>query len=78
MRVKIKKPMTEYAKELALKELQDLVNTGQNAEAVINQSVLKSWQGFFAVKAAANGTVNRHGGFGNQDYRAGVAEDGTF
>lgn len=78
MRQKIKKPLTEYAKELALKELQNLVTQGQNAEAVINQSVLKSWQGFFAVKAAANGTVSRHGGFGNQDYRSGVAEDGSF
>lgn len=78
MRQKIKKPLTEYAKELALKDLQNLVEQGQNAEAVINQSVLKSWQGFFAVKAAANGTVNRHGGFGNQDYRSGVAEDGSF
>lgn len=77
MRQRIKKPMTEYAKKLALKELQDLVDNGQDAEKVINQSVLKSWQGFFAVKAA-NGTVNKHGGFGNQDYRAGVTDDGLF
>lgn len=78
MRVKIKKPMTEYAKELALKELQTLVDSGQSAEAVINQSVMKAWQGFFPLKTAGNGTVSRHGGFGNQDYRAGVADDGSF
>lgn len=78
MRVKIKKPMTEYAKTLALKELQTLVDSGQSAEAVINQSVMKSWQGFFPLKTAGNGTVSRHGGFGNQDYRAGVADDGSF
>lgn len=78
MRQKIKKPLTEYAKELAVKDLKKLVDAGQDAEDVINQSVLKSWQGFFPLKAVANGTVSRHGGFGNQNYRAGVAEDGSF
>jgi hypothetical protein len=78
MRQRIKKPLTEYAKKLAIDELKNLVDQGQEAKAVINQSVLKSWQGFFAVKAAANGKVSRHGGFGNQDYREGVGDDGSF
>jgi len=77
MRVKIKKPMTDYAKQLAVSDLGRLRDEGQDVRAVIDQSVLKSWQGFFAVKAA-NGTVNRHGDFEKQDYRAGVAADGRF
>jgi hypothetical protein len=78
MRQKIRKPLTEYAKKLAVDELKKLVDEGQDVTAVINQSVLKSWQGFFAVKTAANGTVNKHGGFSSQDYRAGVTDDGLF
>lgn len=77
MRQKIKKPLTDYAKELAVGDLKKLRDEGQDVEAVINQTVLKSWQGFFPVKAA-NGTVSKHGNFGSQDYHAGIGPDGRF
>jgi hypothetical protein len=30
------------------------------------------------VKTSPKGKVSKHGGFGSQDYRAGVADDGSF
>lgn len=80
MRKRIKKPMTDYAMTLAVKELEVLRDAGQDVNAVLNQSTLKSWQGLFEVKArgVVKTGVDRHGNFGNQDYRAGVAADGSF
>lgn len=49
MRKKIKKPMTERAVQLALASLQKLVEQGQDAGAVLDQSVMNSWQGLFAI-----------------------------
>jgi phage replication O-like protein O len=58
MRNKIKKPMTHMAMDLAIKSLETLKGQGHDAEAVINQSILNSWQGLFAVKGAGNGQGN--------------------
>ena len=80
MRKRIKKPMTDYAMKLAVGELGKLRDAGQDPEAVLNQSTMKSWQGLFEVKAN-NGkpaTGNRHGGFGQQNYHDGIAPDGSF
>ena len=49
MRRRIKKPMTDYAMKLAVRELEKLHNQGQDVGAVINQSVLHSWQGLFPI-----------------------------
>lgn len=80
MRKRIKKPMTDYAMTLAVKELEALRDAGQDVDAVLNQSTLKSWQGLFEVKSRGAGKpgVDRHGNFGNQDYHAGVGADGSF
>lgn len=56
MRKQIKKPMTDRAKKLAIKELEKLDDEGHSPEAVLNQSVMNCWQGLFAPK---NGNGNR-------------------
>lgn len=61
MRVKIKKPMTERAIELAMKELEKLSRGDADAAvAILEQSILNSWQGLFALKdrKTNNGGVN--------------------
>ena len=50
MRTKIRAPLTERAKTLALEKLDALRCSGENVEAVLNQSVEKSWRGLFAIK----------------------------
>lgn len=50
MRKAIKKPITTHGLELAVKKLHDLAKTESEAVAVIEQSVMNSWQGFFALK----------------------------
>lgn len=77
MRRKIKKPMTEEGLRLAVKKLKKFLDAGQDIEAVLNNSTMSNWAGLFEVKASTK-KVDRHGGFGNQDYREGVAEDGSF
>jgi hypothetical protein len=49
MRKKIKKPMTDRAIKLQIGVLEKLRAEGQNIEAVIDQSVMNSWQGLFAI-----------------------------
>lgn len=50
MRRKIKKPLTEHAKELAIKDLARLRDEGESPEAVLNQSTFRCYQGLFPVK----------------------------
>jgi hypothetical protein len=67
MRVKIRKPMTDKAKSLAVAKLQALESQGQEPKAVLEQSILNSWAGLFTLakdKTAARGPDNpavRHG-----------------
>lgn len=49
MRKKIRKPMTDRAVKLQIGVLEKLRAEGQNIEAVIDQSVMNSWQGLFAI-----------------------------
>lgn len=51
MRKQIKKPMTDKAIELAIKKINELSN-GDNdkAIAILNQSIMNSWQGLFPLK----------------------------
>lgn len=51
MRKKIKKPPTDYAKELLKKKLTKLSNGNvQLAIQIMNQSIIKSWQDFYPLK----------------------------
>jgi len=49
MRAKMRKPMTDRAKELAIKSLDALRLAGEDPVAVLEQSVMKSWLGLFPV-----------------------------
>ena len=50
MRIRTRKPLTPYAEKLALADLAKLKGHGEDPVAVVNQTILKSWQGFFPVK----------------------------
>ena len=56
MRKAIKKPITTHGLELAVKKLHELAKTGSDAVAVIEQSIMNSWQGFFALKKGRSET----------------------
>lgn len=50
MRNKIKKPMTEYAKELRIKDLVKLQAQGEDPIEVLKQSIKNDWQDLYPVK----------------------------
>lgn len=50
MRMKIRKPMTDYAIKLAVRDLEKLKDEGHDPKAVLEQSIKKSWQGLFPLK----------------------------
>ena len=66
MRKKLKKPMTERAKELAIKKLAgfaripdtDVIDTDM-AISILEQSIMNSWQGLFPLKSAVNEKQNK-------------------
>ncbi len=50
MRKSIKKPMTAYAAQLMLKRLAAFVANGQDAQAMLEQSIMNCWQTVYEVK----------------------------
>lgn len=53
MRIRMKKPLTEKAAELNLKDLQQLSGGDEKMMvAIISQSIKRGWQGFYALKEA--------------------------
>jgi len=50
MRKKIRKTMTERAEELIIKKLDKLSNSEEKQIAILNQSIMNSWQGVFPLK----------------------------
>jgi len=58
MRKKLKKPMTDKARSLAVGKLVELEVQGSPHEAVLEQSIMNSWQGLFPVRdeGGARGT----------------------
>jgi hypothetical protein len=50
MRKKIRKPLTPYAVELAVKTLDRLRKEGNDPKEVLEQSIFNSWQGLFELK----------------------------
>lgn len=67
MRKKIKKPMTERAVVLAIKSLKSLSNDEREQLEIINQSILHSWQGFYALKSS--GTISNETNDYKDDHR---------
>lgn len=53
MRKTLRKPLTENALNLQLKELNKLGDNDSVKLAVVNQSVMNSWQGFYPLKKEA-------------------------
>ena len=49
-RVRIRAPLTDRAKTLAVRELSKLRDQGHDCRAVLEQSVLNGWRGLFAPK----------------------------
>lgn len=50
MRMKMRKPMTDMAKRLAISELERLREDGHDPGKVLEQSIMKGWSGLFALK----------------------------
>lgn len=48
-RKKLKKPMTDRAKELLLSKLSKMARTEQEQIAILNQSIVNGWQGIFPL-----------------------------
>ena len=48
-RKKLKKPMTDRAKELLLSKLSKMASTEQEQIAILNQSIVNGWQGVFSL-----------------------------
>lgn len=59
MRKKIRKPLTERAKQLALSNLRKLSTDEETQIAIVNQSVLHGWQAFYALKQEETPTVRK-------------------
>lgn len=55
MRNRIRKPMTDEAKRLAVGELAKLAEDGHPPGDVLNQSIFKSYSGLFPIKDRQNG-----------------------
>ncbi len=49
-RKKTKSPLTEHARELAIRELEKLKVAGNDPAKVLNQSILRGWKGLFPLK----------------------------
>lgn len=58
MRARIRKPLTDYAKRLAVLELGKLREQGHATLACLDQSTFSGWQGIFAPKVAAASNGN--------------------
>lgn len=55
MRKKLKKPLTDHAKEILIKKLAKLTEQGYEPGAVLDQSTVNSWQGIFELKEQQHG-----------------------
>ena len=80
MRKKIRKPMTDRAVELKLKELESFKNQGLDIAAILDKSTSNNWTDIYAPKAKFRATniPSSHAGFQNLNYSEGVNADGTL
>lgn len=60
MRKKLRKPATARAQNLLIKDLENFRAAGDDPNAVIEQSIKNSWQGFFELKRGGNGKNPNH------------------
>jgi hypothetical protein len=76
MRQRIRKPLTDHAVGLAIGKLDELRIAGHDVKAVLEQSIINSWQGFGEVKknAVAPGVKP----FAERDYQKGKTDEKTI
>lgn len=87
----VKKPMSAEAQKRGIALLERLRAEGNDPSAVINQSVISGWTGFFPVnnrgrasavpqsrQAVRDVMSGMHHGFDKKDYSAGVTADGRL
>lgn len=80
MRKKMKRPLTARATTMALKKLNELARGNQDTMiAIVDQSVLKGWQTFYALKGGGFQQAVDFGkraaeGMSESDYSAFYAE----
>ena len=67
MRKKIRKPPTERALVLAVRYLTGMKELGHDPNAILEQSIMNSWQGLFEVKGGTNGTIQGRPGKTNRE-----------
>lgn len=56
MRKQLKKPMTAYAETLMIKRIRAYVDNGQDAQAMLDQSILHGWTNVYDVKIEQQAT----------------------
>ena len=60
MRKRIKKPLTDRAKELILEKLEQLAPGDEQKQIkILDQSVMNSWQGVFELKEKKGSAIDR-------------------
>jgi hypothetical protein len=59
MRHKMKKPLTDRAKERALKKLEKMYNEDQDITEVLDRSTMNGWTDLYEIKEKTNGKANR-------------------
>jgi hypothetical protein len=60
MRKRVKKPMTDHAKRLAIAKLGRFRGDGHDPADVLNQSTLNSWQDLYPIKENRNERPNSY------------------
>jgi hypothetical protein len=71
MRKRIKKPLTDYGCQVAIKKLRKLKDEGQNPNEILDASIMNSWQGIYPERGNGNngktGQLNEKPGSGFRD-----------
>ena len=67
MRAKIRKPMTDRARDLVIKKLLGMKQAGQDPVAVLDQSVRNSWTDIYAIKPETAGEAAPTNGWWSSD-----------
>lgn len=63
MRKKIKKPLTDHARNLIFEKLKTFKEKGHDPKTVLNNSIEGSWQGVFEPKSGGDGSVRQQKSF---------------
>lgn len=71
----LKKPMTDYAQQLAFKLLERFRAAGHDPRAVIEQSIFNGWQGLFEPRVIEIGAASKPGAVHADTLRAKTRAD---